>query len=236
MQATLFNRLAMFRSVDTALESHKPTWENQPPLIFTNKVAAFKSMLGGLEELVAKQEADLTGLAELKDMEREDVAELSFEIGESLSGYFDDTDRPDLSNDIDYSESSWSKMRDERLLAKSKTLLARLRDALAADAATLANYDLTSTHADDLEREIGEYEPLIGAPQAANQERSTITERLPQEFRAVTRHLAGMDKNVRRFGRTAAGRAFADAYFASRRIIDRRGPSGSQGDSSESGT
>jgi hypothetical protein len=216
MLATLFNRLAMFRAVKTTLEKHKATWENKPPLAFTDKVGEFLTMLGDLEKLVALQEADITGVAELKDKERDDVAEMAYDVGETLSGYFDDINRPDLSNPIDFSESGWANMRDERLLATSQTLLGSLRAALSTDAAALARRDLSTTDADELEREIAEYKAVIGTPQAAEKERSTITEQLPQEFRKITRHLAGMNKTIRRFRRTPAGRAFMEAYLVPR--------------------
>ena len=246
------NRLEMFRTVNATLDlpAHLAVWQNQPPAIFTTQVTQFRSLLANLETTLVERQADITGRAERKRREEEELEWIAFSTGAALAVYYLTQQREDLAAEVDFPLSNWQGLRDADLIARSHLVLNRLRAALAGgspnpgggdtitvtDAPTndppipatqsLADYDLTTAHADELERELQEYETLVSSPQTSRAARAALTEALKPHFAAINSHLELMDRIILRYRATPAGINFHNAWTNARQLIDRgHGPS-----------
>lgn len=227
MKSEFVNRLAMFRTVLALLDKtlYHPVWLNQPPLAFSNKAVLFRAGLADLVKLTERQEAEITGAAILKEREEGELEDKAHEIGQALSGYFEDAGREDGAEAVEFSLSDWQALRDERLLNRSNTVLSRLQAALAADAPGLVEYDLTPADATALQKEITDYTGAIAQPALAISGRKALTGVLRAAFAEVMKILTSMDKSILRLRKTVEGREFNNEWTTARAINDRgRGP------------
>jgi hypothetical protein len=200
--------------------AHRPVWINQPPAIFATRAAALGPKVAALTDLIAGQQADITGHAADKDREEQELETAAHEIGEALAGWFEDQGREADAAHIDLSFSAWQGLRDTALIAKAKLLHQKLSSALATDAAALAKYGLDAADATLLAKETADFESLVANPAAAISGRKALTAALRPKFREVSQLLAKMDRLVLRFRRTEAGTRFSDAWKSARNVRD----------------
>ena len=247
------NRLEMFRTVDATLNlpAHLAVWQNQPPAIFTTQVTQFRGLLADLEATLVARQADITGRAERKRREEEELEWIAFSTGAALAVYYLTQQREDLAAEVDFPLSNWQGLRDADLIARSHLVLNRLRGELAGGSpnpnpgggtitvtdvptndppisatASLASYDLTTVQANELERELQEYETLVSSPHTSRAARAALTEALKPHFAAINKHLELMDRIILRYRATPAGTNFHNAWTNARQLIDRgHGPS-----------
>ncbi len=228
MQDEFANRAGMHRTVIETLDqpTNVAVWKDQPPLAFTRKAAQLKEMVTALEAKTSEQSAVITGHAERKADEREDVRAMAHAIGQALAGYFEDAGRADQAAAVDRSPSELLRMRDEALLGHARQVQGHLADALAADAATLeSDYAVTEATGTDFAREIDEYSGVIASPQTAVAARRALTKVLRPEFAKVSDLLKSMDRHLPAFRGTEAGIRFSNAWKSARITRDLgRGP------------
>ena len=134
--------------------------------------------------------------------------------------WYEENGRDGEAAQIDLSLSSWQDMRDAALIAKARVLHQKLTDALATDAAALADYGLTADDATQLAKELADFENITADPSLAISKRRSLTVTLRPKFREVSQLLKKMDRLVPRFRKTEAGTAFANAWSAARIIRD----------------
>ena len=216
------NRLGMAKTVLTTLDKavNKAIWQGNPPLVFTTKVALLRTKVGQNETLLSEQEAIITGFADQKDASEIDLEDLAHETGVALSDYYDDHGHEDLSAQVDFSISTWRKLREESLVARARIVEKNLSDTLADDTAGLVDYDLTAADLTALSGAITSYNDIIQNPQAAIANRKALTKAARPSFRDMSVIFGSLDKLVLRFRKTDAGRQFVDAYLASRIVRD----------------
>jgi len=223
MQNPYINRLDMCRTISTLLNdsSLQPVWKNKAPVIFTNKATLLLAAIEDFAATSAAQEKIITGHAADKDREETELEDLCHEIGQALADYYYDAEQEQNAHSVEFSASSWRRLRDEQLINRSRILAAKLTQALTADAATLATYGLDQADADSLSQSIDDYAAAIATPSNAIAERKALTASLRGKYQSISNLLGSMDKLILRFRAQPQGREFAARWQASRVIRDR---------------
>ena len=223
MKNIYINRLDMCRTVSSLLKDAtlQTVWQNQAPLVFTTKATLLQNAIEDFAETSAAQEKIITGHAADKEREETELEDLSHEIGQALADYYYDTEQDQNAHVVEFSASSWRRLRDEQLLNRSRILAGKLSQALAADAAKLGDYGLDSTDINALYASIEDYANAIATPSQAIATRKALTASLRGKYNVISDLLGSMDKLVLRFRNTAPGRSFAAQWQAARVIRDR---------------
>ena len=222
MQDKYANRQNMHLTVLNLLENDKfqPVWKNQKPAAFTKAATEFSTLTQALTLHIAEQQAATIGYAEAKAIEEEELETICYDIGQNLAQWFEENGRDGEAAQIDLTPSDWDRLRDTELIAKAKLLHKHLTAAIAADAVALEELDLTAADAAQLTKETTDFERIIADPSGAISRRRALTLALRPKFREVAVLLKKMDRLTLRFRRTPAGKAFAEAWAASRIIRD----------------
>jgi len=200
--------------------THQPAWKDQAPLAFTTRANALVPMVNALTDLISAQQTATTGHAADKEREEQELESAAHEISEALSAWFEDQNREADATKVSLSLSGWQRLRDTELIARARLLHASLTAALAENAASLAEYDLTAADATLLAKETADFEAIVANPAAAISARKALTAALRPKFREVSAVLTKMDRLVLRFRKTEAGTRFADTWQATRTIRD----------------
>lgn len=223
MQDEFVNRLGMFRTSLGTLDrpDYKPIWQDQPPVIFTTKVAAAQQAVDDLAEFGRQQEAATTGATEQKQVEEAELEQQAYVFGSVLAICLRDLGDNENAAKVDLTLSGWRGLRDQQLLEKAR-LAHQLGAAVAGgpDAATAAAYGITPEALASLKQETDDYEAVISAPQQAIAERKARTRQLRQRFNAVEDQFEVLDRLIELFRGTPAGRDMIAAWQAARVIRD----------------
>ena len=222
MKDEFANRQNMHLTVLALLDdpTYQPVWQNQPPIVFTRKAADFRAKVDEISAVIRTQMADLTGRAEQKAREEDELETLAHSLGQALADYFLDNNREGDAAEIDLPPSAWARLRDPALLAKAKLLQQKLNAALATDAATLLEYGLTPADSAALAKETADYEQIIAAPAIGISIRRAHTQALRPTFREAADILDSLDRLILRFSSRPDGPRFLDAWTAARVIRD----------------
>jgi len=223
MESEFINRLdRCHRSLAVlALPEHKSVWNNQPPLIFTDKVAEAQLMVKAIEETQKKQEAGLGGFTAEKDREETELEDAAFALAQALVQYYTDHHDESEAGAFDLPISDWRKLRDQQLLAKSQLVLDRVGALSVGGTATVAaKYGLTPAAAQALTKERADYDAILNAPDAAVAVRKALTQGFRPAFRLLDRKFAELDRLIVQFRVTEAGRALVAAWKAARLVRD----------------
>ena len=222
MQDEYANRQNMHLTVLKLLESpeYQSVWKNQKPLPFTTRAAELAPMVNALSDLLAAQQVATTGYAETKAREEAELENIAYDISQTLVDWYEENGRDGDADQIDLSLSAWQTLRDAALIGKARVLQQKLTEALATDAAALADYGITAADATQLAKELADFENITADPSLAISRRRSLTVTLRPRFREVSQLLKKMDRLVPRFRKTEAGTAFANAWTAARIIRD----------------
>jgi hypothetical protein len=222
MQNEFANRQNMHLTVLKLLDSpeYQGAWKNQKPTVFTTRAAELRPLVNSLTDLIAAQQTATTGYAETKEREEQELETLAHEISQTLADWYEEQGREGDSAQIDLSLNAWQRLRDTELIAKARLLHQKLTQALASDAAALAEHDLTPADATQLAKELADFEAITADPAAAISRRRSLTVTLRPRFREISELLKKMDRLVLRFRKTKTGAAFASAWTASRIVRD----------------
>lgn len=222
MQDEFANRQNMHLTILKLLEDPKyqPAWKNQRPAVFSSRAAELIPLIHGLTDLIAGQQTATTGYATDKEREETELENVAYDISQALAGWYEDQGNHGDAAQIDLALSTWQRLRDTELIAKSRLLHQKLSATLATDAAALLEYDLDPADATLLAKELADYEAIISDPSAAISRRRSLTLTLRPKFRAVSELLTKMDRHVLRLRRTEAGAAFTAVWDAARIVRD----------------
>jgi hypothetical protein len=223
MKDEFTNRLGMF---DTALVTlnkpeHKAIWENQPPLVFTTKVADAGVAVTDLRAFCRKQETDITGAAADKAREEQEAIDATHAVARALVTWFRDQNDETNAAKVDLSPRAWGRLRDQQFLEKGR-LVKQLADGVlaGANAAQAVTYGITAAAVAAVQKEVEEYGAVISAPQASIADRKATTAQLRAKFNAVEAKFGVLDDLILQYGATPAGRAMVLAYQAARTVRD----------------
>lgn len=232
MNDRLRSRLAMFKASLTVLNmtNNKPIWQNQPPTIFTKKVAATEQAVANLEADGQVQGADITGVTVDKKKEEKDLEQVCILYGGTVAMWYRDRGDEANAEKIDLNPSDWEKISEQELLDKSRLLRDLMQSIVdTAPAEEAAEWGITAEAVASITKESDEFDAAIADPQAVIAERKAQTAALRPKFRAVAAKFADLDRLILHFAGTEAGQAMIAAYQNARNIIDRgKGSSATQ--------
>lgn len=223
MQDEFANRLeSSDRSLDVLdLPEHKAIWENQQPVAFTTKVGEARTMVGELKAAQQKQEAGTSGATTEKEREETELEEAASILAEALVIYYTDKGQESEAGELDLTESDWAKLRDQQLLTKSQLVIDRATGlSTGATAADAAKYGITPAAVQSVTKERTDYDGIVNAPGVTIAVRKALTTGFRPAFRLTEKKFADLDKLIRQFGTTAAGRTMIRAWNAARIIKD----------------
>jgi hypothetical protein len=210
MRDEFTNRLGAF---DTTLANlNKPAnqavWFQQPPVVFTTKVADSAAAVEELRESCRKQEAAITGAAVDKGREEKEAIEVAHTLGRALVTWFRDQADETNAAKVDLSESGWRRLRDQVLVEKGRLVRELAQGVVSGPkAAQAADYGITAAGVASVNKEVEEYAAVVSAPQASIAGRKALTQQLRQRFNAVEAKFAVLDDLILQFGSTAVGQA-----------------------------
>lgn len=226
------NRQSMFKTCLDTLHApqHRPTWENQPPVVFTTKVAAAQAAYDGLVAFTTEHSQEITGAAQDKRREEAELEDAAYNLSAALTEWFTDQDDQTSAAKVSRSLSGWRRLPDAELVAQAR-ILHDLAQALVSgpSAAAAAGYGITPADVTALAAELADYEAVIAAPQQNIAGRKALTSQYRARFNEVEEKFDSLDRLILRFNQTAAGRALIAAYQASRVVRDLGGGGGGGG-------
>lgn len=220
MKDEFANRQAMHRTVVQVLETNRSAWEDLKPTQFTALAASLATKVTALETLIGEQTALITGGAERKEREENELEAIAHETGQALASYFEAQGREDKAAQVDLSLTRWQRMRHEQLLSTARQLHLSLTAELAANAADLVPYGLDAADALLLKKETDGFAAVIALPSGSIAERKALTAALRPSFREVSALLVEMDRLSLKLRSTEAGRHFVEVYKAARIVRD----------------
>ena len=114
MKDEFTNRLGAF---DTSLANlnkaeNKAVWFNQPPVIFTAKVADATAAVTELRVFCQKQATAITGATKDKEREGKEAIEVAHPLGRALVTWFRDQGDETNAAKLDLTETGWRRLRD----------------------------------------------------------------------------------------------------------------------------
>lgn len=215
MKTELNNRLAMLKTSIGILQApdNKPLWQGQAPKVFSTKVAAAVTAVGGLETLCRQQSVCITGPAEDKLREREALLDIVHPLSAALVVWFEDQN--DLANaaKVNFTASVWQHFTGGEVLRQAGVV----QDLIAAlvsgpQAAPAAEYGLDAAALKEVADGIEAYGGVVTAPQQAISQRKTLTDQLRDEFNRVETAFGHLDRMILRLNKTPEGRTLIGAY------------------------
>lgn len=228
MQDEFANKLDSFsRSLDVLdVPEHKVIWLDQPPVACTTKIGEARVMVGELKAAQQRQEAGTGGATAEKEREEAELEEAAGILAEALVIYFNDQGQETEAGELDLTPSDWGALRDQQLLAKSQLVIDRATSLTAgATAANATKYGITPEAVASVTKERADYDKIVNAPGVAIALRSSLTKGFRPAFKLTEKKFSEVDKLLRQFGKTAAGRTMIAAWNAAR-IIKNAGHAG----------
>lgn len=239
MRDEFTNRRTMFRNTLHTLDEppQKSVWFNQPPLVFTPKVADARAKFTSLDTFCASYETLSTGATLDKAREELELEDLAHRVGQLLAAFARDSAHEDLAAQVDFSLSNWRKLRNETLLDRARIVRNQLQQTLAAvipppvpPPSTVgpnpADYGLLPSLVTQLDKEIHDYELALTAPRQRISSKKALSEQLRPRFAEVEAAFSQLDTLIVGFNTTEPGRHLIAAYLAARTVVDAgHGPS-----------
>ena len=223
MRDEFTNRLGAF---DTTLANlnkaaNKSVWFQQPPVVFTAKVADATAAVEDLRDFCRKQQTAITGAAKDKEREEKEAAAVAPTLARALVTWFRDQADETNAAKVDLSESAWPRLRDQVLVDKGRLVRELAQGVVAGPkAAEAVGYGITAAAVASVTKEVEEYAAVVSAPQVSIADRKGLTQQMRDRFNAVEALFAVLDDLILQFGATAAGRALIASHKAARIVRD----------------
>lgn len=218
MNAPQENKLSMYLTVKAVCAPAPIQTIWSPLTAFADNYAAFLLKIGLIQQLAAAQTADRTGASRDKAGIMESLADALMAVAGALTAYATVGNDQTLAAKVDFSRSTFLRLRDSEISGTAKMIHTEATGRLAA----LAPYGVTAPMLDGLQDEIDTYEIIVEAPRASVVGRKTVTTQIAEEFRKTDLLLENvLDRLMQQFKTTQPG--FYRDYFNARIIIDRPG-------------
>lgn len=201
--------------------AHSAIWAAVPPLIFGTKVVAAANLLAETEDLEQKQTRATTGAAEDKAREEKELEDICHILGGAIVTCCLDAGDATGAAPFDLDITGWRKLRHEILLQRAEDLATAIAARIAADPVTAAGYGLDTLSHSQLVKETADFRTFIVAPDTAIGERAGTTRGLNAQVKELLAAFDPIDRLIVQYKKTPEGKAFVNAYFASRTIYDR---------------
>ncbi len=222
MKDTIANKIASFlATLEVADKTEfKPVWENQPPLAFTEGMAAVRPMVTALQGKGAQQSANITGsakqLRELRGLFEAQLHSLARSTYQCLQNQGNTAD----AEKVNVTPSDLHNARGVALAGIGSTVLDLAEPLLTGTPAPAAKY-FTQAQFDAVDALWQQFGTAVGAPASARSKRKALTGQLPDDVRAVEAQFSLCDDFLPQFPLASEmGRQFSDAWFAARQVLD----------------
>lgn len=226
MKDTIANKIASFvATLNVADKSEfKPVWENQPPLAFTEGIAAVRPMIAALSDKAAKQSADISGAAkQLRQLRKQFETQLHA-LARAAYQCLTKQGQTATAEKVNLTPTDLHDARGVALAGIGSTVLDAAEPLLALVAggppAAAAKY-FTQEQFDAVDALWQQFSAAVGAPASARSNRKALTGQLPDDVRSVEAQFSLCDDFLPQFAIASdEGRQFSDAWFAARQVID----------------
>jgi hypothetical protein len=208
------NIVTMFETTRDYLDGNSTLWSAK--VAFAAAVTAVKNGITAIRNAAAQQESPTSGITDEKSFLRNALEDLTLEIGDQLSALAAKNQDMGLSATVHVTRSSLDQAQDDDLVQTAE----RVRNAINANIAALANYDVNAAKVTALTNAITTFSDKKTAPSTAKAARSGSTASLTsliQTTRSVFRNQ--LDKLMTPFRKTNPD--FYSGYFAARVIVNR---------------
>lgn len=224
MKDTLSNKLASFVATLAVADtpSHRPIWENQTPLSFTEELALARAGVTALGSAGAEQSTSITGTAEALRKLRTSFEEQLHILARATYQFMKKAGRIEDAAKVDFTPSAYHDARAVSLAGIGEIVL-DLAEPLTlppapGQAAPGEKHGITAALYAQVDNLWERYSTAVGAPTGARSRRKALTTGLPGKFNAVEDQSSDLDDLVIQFGTTEIGKEFIDAWFNARHV------------------
>ena len=219
MSDLTINRLNMISAALGVAQNptHRPAWQNQPPLAFGTELAALTTGHAAALDLAQRAGSAIVGTAVEKIAAETLVEDLAFQLARALALHFKKTG--DFSNHakVDVAKSSLQRLRDQTLVTRATEIRDLAQGAIAQPEA--ASRGITAARSTALSAAIAAFAPLVNAPRAQVANRGALLRELKTTVADLVSQIEDLDDLVLQFD-TPAGEQFQAAWTIARRIVD----------------
>jgi hypothetical protein len=188
-------------------------------VIFTTKAGEARTMVEALSDALKKQEQGTTETTGQKETEETELEDEAMALGDAVVQFYKDKGQLNEAEALVLTESAWRGLRDQQLLAKSQLVLDKLTALTSGPlAAEAVPYGITPAALASLTDERQDYAEIVNAPAVAIAIRKALTKGARPAFRLVDEKFAELDRLIRQFRKTAAGKALIAAWEVARVI------------------
>lgn len=226
MKDTLANKLASFEGTLAVADKaeFKSIWQNQPPLIFTNKLEEARDAVQDLVQSGAEQSVKTTGSSDaLRGLRKQFEAALH-PLARAVYRCLKNAGNAEDAAKANVTPSDLHSARAVALAGLGETILdlaePLTKSKVAGEPATGEQYGVnaqTYASVDDLWQR---YSTAVGAPAGARAKRKGLTAALPGKFAAAEEQFAELDDLVIQFRNGVVGNQFVEAWLNARHIAD----------------
>lgn len=215
METEQTNRVTMFKTVSSYLDTNSSIWNAMAPL--ATAVTQFKNKIGAIDAAAQKQETP-TGATVDKESARDALEDVLFLITEALGVLGHTASDHDLVALTALRPSTLQRFDEEELSNRAASVLAEAN----ARKTNLAALQITQGNLEELDQKLQDFNDSKANPRAATIARKTQTESLPGLIRDASGMLRNeIDRLVNLFRRTNPD--FVSGYRVARVIVDRGG-------------
>jgi len=216
------NKTNMFQTTALVLvnPANKAIWSTLPA--FVRAQTAHASSLNVLAALAGSQGTPVTGITLDKDRLKSSVISRILVVAGAAGSYAFEVKNHTLAAKFEVKEGALKNLRDSVLDDFAQVIHDEAAALVTANAAQLAEFNLTPAILSDLQSAITAYSATVGTPRAAIADRSGITEAIAAEIDHADGNLKNiLDRLILQF--QADHPAFTTAYATARKLVNSGG-------------
>jgi hypothetical protein len=217
MNAFQTSTYAMFLRILKVLDNNRPLWATNTK--FTANYTTLSENITAIAGEQRKQESDKTGITQNKDTLRENLMEQVFAIASGLRSYAADISDKELEQRVKTSENNLARIAETRLTNISESIHTLGTEHLD----TLSEYGITAPMLAALRTTIDEFKNVQPDTRLAINTGALATVQMQKLFTS-TSNLLRRQLDTKMVLYKKNNRAFHDAYFQARNIIDQSAP------------
>lgn len=216
------NRFTMFETALGVITSaeYSAVWTGQPPLVFTDKVAAAQQAVVELDDFCTKQGIDIRGAALDKEGEQSKLEDLAHKLSRALVSYFRAKGNLTDAAKVDLKLYKWRGLRDLQLKETATVVRDLANDAVTNDKTLAETYAITNVKVTALSDELTVWGEILTKPGQAISTKKGLGTLLRPKFNAVSEQMHDLDDVILQFDETELGRQMIAAWKAGRIVRD----------------
>jgi len=170
------NKRSMYIAVQKVCNKFNSVWSGLPA--FVTAFGDFETTIADIDIQRQIQEGKITGIAENKSKEEEEMRQATIEIAAAVFAYASKIGDNELKEKVNYTPSDLIRSRDTIL----KDICQTIHDEANAVIAELADYGKTPADLKKQQNEIDDFADILAKPRTAIGTRATATSKLVELF------------------------------------------------------